>query len=685
MRNLTARRRFRSVLLAAAVAVTVPLGAGPASSAIPAAPTTPTTPSPAVDPARNQFVTRVGARLELAGRPYRFAGSNNYYPMYAPDAMVDGVFDKAAAADFDVLRVWGSREIGTPGGTDSVNPSSDGFYLQYWDAEAGRPAFNDTATGFQRLDRVLAAARARGIRLVIPLVNNWNNFGGMDQYVRWAGKQYHDDFYTDATIRQWYRAWIAHVLNRVNPLTGIAYKDDPTVLMWELGNEPRCVSAGVYPRSPSGCTTDTLTSWAGQMSTYVKSLDRHHLVGVGDEGFYAKEPASSDWTRNGADGVDSIKLSSLRDVDVMGFHLYPDGWGKGPAEQWGRDWIVEHAQDARAIRKPLFLGEFGSLDKTTRNRVYRTWTRTFASAGGTGELYWLLSDVGYDGQPYPDYDGFTVYCPSPVCTTLSNAGKILRREGTTFAPVADDDTVTAEFGKTATLNLTANDVSYAPGALRPATVDLDPATAGRQRTVSVAAGTVSVVADGTLTYTPAEGFSGKGALAYTVSDSAGRTSNRATVTLVTKPDAAAALSLFSFEDGVQGWAEQSWDQLGGTVTGTTDFATDGTHGVRIDSKNEWFGLDLGSALDLSGKTTFKADLRTGDVGSSVSVVLKTGDSWAWCQGPFVWYGPRTTATVTADLRKDLSCDGAPPDLTQVRGVFLFFNEGSFLLDNLRVE
>jgi endo-1,4-beta-mannosidase len=42
--------------------------------------------------------------------------------------------------------------------------------------------------------------------------------------------------------------WAQTLLTRKNHLTGVEYRDDPTILAWELMNEPRCTT------DPSGDT-----------------------------------------------------------------------------------------------------------------------------------------------------------------------------------------------------------------------------------------------------------------------------------------------------------------------------------------------------------------------------------------------------------------------------------------------
>src|SRR5690606_22568959 len=125
------------------------------------------------------------------------------------------VLQKAADEGFNVMRTWGAIDIGNEDGSASIAGKGDGtVYFQYWDGE--KPVVNAGPDGLEHLDYVIAKAGELGIKLVIPFVNNWRDFGGMDQYVMWAGGQYHDDFYTNPQIREWYKQWIYQLLNREN-------------------------------------------------------------------------------------------------------------------------------------------------------------------------------------------------------------------------------------------------------------------------------------------------------------------------------------------------------------------------------------------------------------------------------------------------------------------------------------
>ena len=54
------------------------------------------------------------------------------------------------------------------------------------------------------------------------------------------------------------------------------HRDDPTILAWELANEPRC--EGDYSGS-------ILQDWLETSAEFMKSIDPKHLLTVGLEGF----------------------------------------------------------------------------------------------------------------------------------------------------------------------------------------------------------------------------------------------------------------------------------------------------------------------------------------------------------------------------------------------------------------
>jgi mannan endo-1,4-beta-mannosidase len=326
----------------------------------------------------------------LDGRPFRFAGANNYYLVYKPESMAGDVFASAAAMGLKVIRVWGFLD----------GRSHDGLVLQ---PELGK--FDED--GFRQLDRVIEQASRHGLKLVITLVNRWDDFGGMKWYVEQTGGGQIDEFYTRPSIKDAYQAYVAHVVTRLNTRTGIAYQDDPTIFAWQLANEPRC------PSDPSG---DTLVEWAREMSAFIKSLDANHLVSVGDEGFY-RRPGDEDWTRSGREGVDWLRLLALPDIDYGTVHLYPDHWEKSP--EWGTDWIREHVRDARKLGKPVVIEEFGLQDKDRRDAVYEKWLRAAEEEGAGGTMLWLLTGKQDDGSPYPDHDGFDVKYPGSTAEVMS--------------------------------------------------------------------------------------------------------------------------------------------------------------------------------------------------------------------------------------------------------------------------
>jgi mannan endo-1,4-beta-mannosidase len=411
--------------------------------------------------AATTFVSRNGAAFDLNGQPFRYGGANNYYLHYKSNLMVDDVFADAQAMGLKVIRAWTFLECGgdKPGANGTTcDQQGTNVWMQRWsnaaNGGAGGVVYNETQ--LTAIDRMIASAAAHGIKLILPFAGNWRDFGGMDQYVAWYGLQFHDQFYTDTRIQQDYKNWITKLVNRTNTVTGVAYKNDPTIFAWELANEPRCINAA-FPTSGT-CTADTLVNWATTMSAFIKSLDANHMVSVGDEGFHPGPPpgTSQQWPYNITDGVDHARLTAIPSIDFGTYHLYPQGWGQSPADTWGTQWINDHNAVGATVNKPEILEEFGTTDQSTRDATYTAWTNAVRTGGGDGWNVWILTGIQDDGQLYPDFDGFRVVLPSSTATVLTNAAAQINSGGDTQAPSVP--------GTITTSGLTSTSVTLSWGA-----------------------------------------------------------------------------------------------------------------------------------------------------------------------------------------------------------------------------
>ncbi len=320
------------------------------------------------------FIAASGTGFTLDGEPIRYSGTNCYYLAHKSRKMADAALDAADALGLRLIRT-----------------------IAYSEAEKNNDAF------LERLDYVVAGAALRGLRLLLPLTNNWLDFGGMDAYNSWFGLPRHEDFYEDARPRQAYKDWCARLLDRVNPLTSRAYKDEPAIFGWELANEARC-ARGV----------PMLRRWIEEMSGHIKSIDGNHPVGLGDEGFFNRTLAFK-WYLNGAHGYDFDEFLRIPSVDFAGFHLYPESLGTAPS--YGNRWIEDHAESGDKAGKPVLLEEYGLKDKALRHDAYGEWLASVRKYRIASDLFWMLADKDDEGNPYPDYDGFTLYAedlPQPI-------------------------------------------------------------------------------------------------------------------------------------------------------------------------------------------------------------------------------------------------------------------------------
>ena len=148
-------------------------------------------------------------------------------------------------------------------------------YFEEWDG--GKSTINYGATGLLLLDTAVQQAEEQGIKYIMCLTNNWDNYGGMPTYVEnmVGDGQSQTNFYNNPVIVNQFKTYVTAIVNR--------YKDSPAIFAWELANEV-CTFAAIVassidfhtdeylrlaanhrtvpapPSSPNGSRTSHLTS-----------------------------------------------------------------------------------------------------------------------------------------------------------------------------------------------------------------------------------------------------------------------------------------------------------------------------------------------------------------------------------------------------------------------------------------
>ncbi|ESW35294.1 hypothetical protein PHAVU_001G223100 [Phaseolus vulgaris] len=358
----------------------------------------------------NGFIQRNGNRFFLNGKPHYFNGFNAYWLMsFAADpstsSKVTTAFQEASKYGLNLARAFAFND----GGGYKALQTSPGIYDE---------------SVFRALDAVISEAGKYGCRLILSLVNNWKDAGGKHQYVEWANQRgqklrSEDDFFSNSLTRQFYKNHVKTVLTRKNTVSGILYKDDPTIFSWELMNEPRSLDL-------SG---KLVQDWVSEMAAYVKSIDNVHLLQVGLEGFYGRSMAGRlEYNPGYEGGTDFISNNLVPEIDYATIHIYPTWmWRSNQTAQnaFIERWINIHNEDSdKVLRKPILITEFGLSSKVPGytvakrdkfyaevfNRIYFSASHRGACAGGA---FWQLFVEGMNNMR----DGYEVIFQETPSTT----------------------------------------------------------------------------------------------------------------------------------------------------------------------------------------------------------------------------------------------------------------------------
>ena len=237
----------------------------------------------------------------------------------------------------------------------------DGMRLTFWgDWEASDTAGNLIANDHLDLqDYLIARARERGIYMLFSPIqlydSNWpdylsNTAPGFGKYFG-KGRMGTDPAALGAQVN-----YLRQILNHVNPYTGVALKDEPSILFVELVNEPwhhpedlpgsvRYINALVDAVRGTGCTKPIFYN-VSQDFRIGEAIRQSKVEGI-----------TFGWYPTGLNSGYELPGNHLRSTDVFPDMLRPE-----------------------LARFPRIVYEFDSADLLT-GTMYPAMTRTFRSVG----------------------------------------------------------------------------------------------------------------------------------------------------------------------------------------------------------------------------------------------------------------------------------------------------------------
>jgi mannan endo-1,4-beta-mannosidase len=313
---------------------------------------------------KDQFIRVCGTQLVYKGMSYHYAGTNMWYGAYIGSPGPTGnrprlirELDFLASQGFTNLRILAASEESAI--RRSVKP-----------AFQRAPGVVDDSL-LQGLDFLLAEMAKRQMHAVLYLGNYWEWSGGFSQYNVWTGEvsvdpedttkgwhafmDFSATFYSNERAMEYFRNYVRSIVTRRNTVTGRTYASDPTIMAWQLVNEPRPGRDG----EPGKKNLPLFYRWIEETATLIHTLDTNHLVSSGSEGTVGTLQSEGYYRQ----------AYSTPSIDYLNLHLWPLNWGWFKPENWQETlpsteknaiaYINKHITLARALGKPIVMDEFG--------------------------------------------------------------------------------------------------------------------------------------------------------------------------------------------------------------------------------------------------------------------------------------------------------------------------------------